>query len=52
MLTLWLNQLYDTQGCGMPTWQRLSEAVSHNCGGRNAALASDLYDPWEKMDTT
>jgi hypothetical protein len=52
MLTLWLNQLYDTQGCGMPTWQRLSEAVDHRCGGRNAALAHELHDTWEAMDTT
>ena len=47
MLRLWLNRLYDTETNGMPTVQRLSDAVGHNCGGRNKALAEEVCNTWD-----
>ena len=42
MLRVWLNREYDSGGCGVPTWQRLSEAVGHRAGGRNPAAAEQI----------
>ena len=47
MLRLWLNRSYDTETNGMPTVQRLSDAVGHNSGGRNKALAEEVCNTWD-----
>ena len=39
MILRWLNQLYDVDRHGLPTWRRLLAAVSSPCGGKNPALA-------------
>ena len=42
MLRMWLNQSYNTEKHRKPSWQRLSEAVRHRCGGNNPALADEI----------
>ena len=39
VLLTWLRQQYNVQKHGLPTWQRLVEAVDSPCGGSNPALA-------------
>ena len=46
MVTEWLNQAYDVTQYGMPTLQRLSEAVTSPAGGNNPAAADDILRPW------
>ena len=46
MVTEWLNQAYDVTQYGMPTLQRLSEAVISPAGGNNPAAADDILRPW------
>ena len=39
MVTEWLNQSYNTEQFGLPSWKMLVEAVAHRNGGNNNALA-------------
>ena len=39
MVTEWLNQSYNTERFGLPSWKMLVEAVAHRNGGNNNALA-------------
>jgi hypothetical protein len=39
MVTMWLNQSYNTERFGLPSWKMLVEAVAHRNGGNNNALA-------------
>ena len=43
MVTEWLNQSYNTQHFGLPSWKMLVEAVAHRNGGNNQALATIKY---------
>ena len=42
VVTEWLNQSYNTQRFGLPSWKMLAEAVAHRNGGNNPALADDI----------
>ena len=42
VVTEWLNQSYNTQCFGLPSWKMLAEAVAHRNGGNNPALADDI----------
>ena len=39
VLLLWLNQKYDKEKHGPPTWRMLAEAVNSKSGGDNQELA-------------
>ena len=39
VLTLWLQQAYNVEKFGVPTWRKLVEAVDSEAGGDNHALA-------------
>ena len=39
VLTIWLNQMYDVQKFGEPSWAVLVKAIASTAGGRNPALA-------------
>ena len=47
MLRVWLKRSYDTDRQGMPSWQRLSQAINHPSGGNNPALAQDILRVWD-----
>ena len=38
----WLNQNYNTDRHGKPSWKMLAQAVSHPCGGANCAHAEKI----------
>ena len=42
VLLAWLNQRYDTERYGIPTWRRLVEAVDNPAGGNNHELAKTI----------
>ena len=42
VLLAWLNQCYNTEKYGLPTWQRLVEAVDSPAGGNNHELAKTI----------
>ena len=42
MVTEWLNQSYNTERFGVPSWKMLVEAVAHPNGGNNHALAQKI----------
>ena len=42
VLLLWLNQKYNTQRFGCPTWKILTEAVYKETGGNNPDLAKRI----------
>ena len=42
VVTEWLNQSYDTERFGLPSWESLARAVAHRSGGNNRALADDI----------
>ena len=42
VLLLWLNQKYNTQKFGQPTWRLLAEAVYKETGGNNPELAKRI----------
>ena len=42
VLLAWLNQRYDTERYGVPTWRRLVEAVDNPAGGNNHELAKTI----------
>ena len=42
MVTEWLSRNYNVKRFGVPTWQRLVEAVGHTAGGANMALAKEI----------
>jgi hypothetical protein len=41
-LKLWLQQKYDTERFGPPTWRTLVEAVDQKAGGNNNELAKKI----------
>ena len=42
MLKLWLQQKYDAERFGLPTWRMLVEAVDKEAGGNNNELAKKI----------
>ena len=42
MLRLWLNEAYNVEKYGEPSWQSLGEAVRSPVGGDSPALADDI----------
>ena len=46
MVTEWLNQSYNTQRFGLPSWKMLVEAVAHRNGGNNHALATIIANKY------
>ena len=42
ILLLWLQQKYDVQRYGIPSWRKLVEAVDKESGGNNHALAKRI----------
>ena len=42
VLLLWLNQKYNVERCGMPTWRMLVKAVDMKTGGDNHELAQRI----------
>ena len=42
VLTEWLQQTYDTDRFGPPSWRQLVTAVAHTAGGNNRALAQQI----------
>ena len=46
MVTEWLNQSYNTQRFGLPSWKMLVEAVAHRNGGNNQALATIIANKY------
>ena len=47
MVTEWLNQSYNTQRFGLPSWKMLVEAVAHRNGGNNQALATIMANKYK-----
>ena len=41
-LKLWLQQKYDAERFGLPTWRMLVEAVDQEAGGNNNELAKEI----------
>ena len=52
MVTEWLNQLYNTQRFGLPSWKMLVEAVAHRNGGNNQALATIIANKYKGQPVT
>ena len=46
VLTMWLNQTYDVQKFGEPSWP--VKAVSSTIGGSNPALAQDITQKYNE----
>ena len=44
VLLLWLNQKYDAEKYGRPTWRMLVTAVDKETGGNNHELAKKIAD--------
>ena len=44
VILAWLQQHYDTQRFGQPSWKLLSKAVHNPVGGNNPALARKLAE--------
>lgn len=42
MLVLWLNQAYNTEKYGLPTWESLAKAIESPTGANNPALAKKI----------
>ena len=42
ILTEWLQQNYNTDRFGLPSWKLLVDAVAHRSGGNNPALARQI----------
>ena len=42
VLLLWLNQKYEVERFGLPTWRMLVEAVDKKTGGNNHELAKEI----------
>ena len=42
VLTVWLNQNYNTDRFGEPSWELLAQAVGHPAGGKSAKLSNDI----------
>ena len=42
IITNWLQQNYDTDVHGLPTWKMLADAVRAPTGGNNAKLANEI----------
>ena len=38
----WLRQKYNVKRFGLPTWRRVVEAIDHEAGGNNHALAKAI----------
>ena len=47
MVTEWMNQSYNTQRFGLPSWKMLVEAVAHCNGGNNQALATYIANKYK-----
>ena len=48
-LKYWLQQSYNTEKHGAPTWRKLVKAIDHPAGGENHALALEIakkYKSW------
>ena len=43
MLRLWLNRAYDVEKYGVPSWQKLKDAVGSPAGGDSPAVADTLF---------
>ena len=43
----WLNQSYNTQRFGVPSWKMLVDAVAHRSGGNNQALARHIASKYK-----
>ena len=48
VLCQWLNQKYDTERHGLPTWKKLVEVVAKSAGGSNPALAEKIAENHKK----
>ena len=44
MLSAWLNENYDTQRHGYPSWRRLCKAIASPAGAENQSLADDIAE--------
>ncbi len=44
VLLAWLRQQYNVERYGLPTWQRLMEAVASPSGGSNCTLAEKIAE--------
>ena len=48
VLSIWLQQNYDVQRHGHPTWRKLVAAVADPAGGNNKALADNIASSHSK----
>ena len=44
VLSTWLNENYDTQRHGYPSWRRLCKAIASPAGAENQSLADDIAE--------
>ena len=44
VLSTWLNENYDTQRHGYPSWRRLCVAIASPAGAENQSLANDIAE--------
>ena len=44
VVTKWLQQCYNTERFGVPSWKLLVDVVAHRRGGNNPALARQIAD--------
>ena len=52
VLTKWLQQNYNTDRFGLPSWKLLVNAVAHCIGGNNPALARQIATKHNGMCVT
>ena len=50
VLSEWLNQNYNTDRFGPPSWKLLVAAVAHPAGGNNRALAEKIAQKYNGKD--
>ena len=52
VLTKWLQQHYNTERFGLPSWKMLVDAVAHPAGGNNSDLAQHIATKYNGKNYT
>ena len=52
VLTEWLKKAYNTTRFGLPSWKLLVAAVAHPAGGNNHALAEEIAQKYNGINTS
>ena len=52
MLRAWLQQCYDAERFGQPSWKLLCQAIHNHVGGNNPALAKKIAKKYMKSSSS